>query len=62
LEVTFECDAVMYEARKIDGKAFAVLINARKQQRLFPEHVRFLARGVHELHCIDESHRSSDFR
>ena len=21
---------------------------------MFPEHVRFLARGVHELHCIDD--------
>jgi hypothetical protein len=38
----------------LDGRAYAVLINARKQQRLFPEHVRFLARGVHELHCIDD--------
>jgi hypothetical protein len=38
----------------VDGQAYAVLINARKQQRLFPEHVRFLARGVHELHCIDD--------
>jgi hypothetical protein len=38
----------------VDGKAYAVLINARKQQRLFPEHIRFLARGVHELHCIDD--------
>jgi hypothetical protein len=38
----------------VDGQAYAVLINARKQQRLFPEHIRFLARGVHELHCIDD--------
>jgi len=36
------------------GQPYAVLINARKHQRLFPEHVRFLARGVHELHCIDD--------
>ncbi len=38
----------------VDGQAYAVLINARKGQRLFPDHVRFLARGVHELHCIDD--------
>ena len=38
----------------MDGQAYAVLINARKQQRLFPDHIRFLARGVHELHCIDD--------
>lgn len=30
------------------------MINARKGQRLFPEHIRFLARGVYELHCIDD--------
>jgi len=38
----------------VDGQAYAVLINARKGQRLFPEHIRFLARGVYELHCIDD--------
>lgn len=38
----------------VDGQAYAVLINARKGQRLVPEHVRFLARGVYELHCIDD--------
>jgi hypothetical protein len=38
----------------VDGQAYAVLINARKSQRLFPDHVRFLARGVYELHCIDD--------
>jgi hypothetical protein len=38
----------------VDGQAYAVLINARKGQRLFPDHVRFLARGVYELHCIDD--------
>jgi hypothetical protein len=38
----------------VDGQAYAVLINARKQQPLFPEHIRFLARGVYELHCIDD--------
>jgi hypothetical protein len=38
----------------VDGQAYAVLINARKGQRLFADHVRFLARGVYELHCIDD--------
>jgi hypothetical protein len=38
----------------VDGQAYAVLINARKHQRLFPEHLRFLARGIYELHCIDD--------
>ena len=38
----------------VDGKAHAVLINARKHQCLFPEHLRFLARGIYELHCIDD--------
>ncbi|UWU88163.1 hypothetical protein N2605_17480 [Bradyrhizobium yuanmingense] len=38
----------------VDGQAYAVLINARKSQRLFAEHVKFLARGVYELHCIDD--------
>ncbi|MCC8956156.1 hypothetical protein H8B02_22815 [Bradyrhizobium sp. Pear77] len=38
----------------VDGRAYAVLINARKRQRLFPDHLRFLARGVYELHCIDD--------
>lgn len=38
----------------VDGKAYAVLINARKRQRLFPEHIRFLARGIYELHCIND--------
>jgi hypothetical protein len=37
-----------------EGKAYAVLINARKTQPLSPEDVRFLARGVYELHCIDD--------
>jgi hypothetical protein len=37
-----------------EGKAYAVLINARKGQHLTAEDVRFLARGVHELHCIDD--------
>lgn len=38
----------------VDGQAYAVLINARKGQSLLPDQVRFLARGVHELHCIDD--------
>ena len=37
-----------------EGKAYAVLINARKTQPLNLEDVRFLARGVYELHCIDD--------
>ena len=37
-----------------EGRAYAVLINARKGQPLTMEDVRFLARGVHELHCIDD--------
>lgn len=38
----------------VDGRAYAVLINARKSQRLTTADMRFLARGVHELHCIDD--------
>lgn len=38
----------------VDGQAYAVLINARKGQPLFPEHRRFLARGVYELHCRED--------
>lgn len=37
-----------------EGRAYAVLINARKGQPLTMEDLRFLARGVHELHCIDD--------
>jgi hypothetical protein len=37
-----------------EGKAYAVLINARKSQPLTAEDIRFLARGVYELHCIDD--------
>lgn len=37
-----------------EGRAYAVLINARKGQPLTMEDVQFLARGVHELHCIDD--------
>jgi hypothetical protein len=37
-----------------EGKPYAVLINARKGQPLSRDDVRFLARGVYELHCIDD--------
>jgi hypothetical protein len=37
-----------------EGRPYAVLINARKGQPLTMEDVRFLARGIHELHCIDD--------
>ena len=37
-----------------DGKAYAVLINCRKSQPLTFDDVRFLARGVYELYCIDD--------
>jgi hypothetical protein len=38
----------------VDGQAYAVLINARKSQRLPDEVIRFLGRGVYELHCVDD--------
>jgi hypothetical protein len=38
----------------VDGRAHAVLVNARKGQRLPDEVIRFLARGVYELHCVDD--------
>jgi hypothetical protein len=38
----------------VDGQAFAVLINARKSQRLSDEDIRFLGRGIYELHCVDD--------
>jgi hypothetical protein len=38
----------------VDGRAYAVLINARKSQRLTHQDVRFLARGIYELHCVDD--------
>jgi len=38
----------------VDGRAYAVLINARKGQRLTHQDVRFLARGIYELHCVDD--------
>jgi hypothetical protein len=37
-----------------DGRAYAVLINPRKGQPLSFDDVRFLARGIYELHCIDD--------
>jgi hypothetical protein len=37
-----------------DGKAYAVLINARKTQPLTQEDICFLARGIYELHCIED--------
>ncbi len=36
------------------GQAYAVLINARKGQPLTPLDEKFLARGVFELHCIND--------
>src|SRR5262249_53947356 len=37
-----------------DGRAHAVLVNPRKGQDLTGADVRFLARGVYDLHCIDD--------
>jgi hypothetical protein len=37
-----------------DGKVYAVLINCRKRQPLNWEDIRFLARGIYELYCIDD--------
>jgi hypothetical protein len=37
-----------------EDRAYAVLINARKGQPLTAEDIQFLARGIHELHCIDD--------
>jgi len=37
-----------------EGRAYAVLINPRKGQPLSRNDVRFLARGVYELHCIND--------
>lgn len=36
-----------------DGNVYAVLVNCRKGQPLTHNDVRFLARGVYELYCID---------
>lgn len=36
------------------GRVYAVLVNCRKSQPLSPSDVRFLARGIYELHCIDD--------
>ena len=37
-----------------EGKAYAVLVNARKGQLLSRDDVLFLARGIYELHCVDD--------
>jgi hypothetical protein len=37
-----------------DGQAYAVLINARKGQPLPMSDIRFMARGVYELHCRED--------
>jgi hypothetical protein len=37
-----------------EGQAYAVLVNARKGQILSNEDVRFLARGIYELHCRND--------
>ena len=37
-----------------EKQTYAVCINARKHQRLFTDHARFLARGVYELHSIND--------
>jgi hypothetical protein len=35
-------------------QAYSVCVNARKHQRLFRDHARFLARGIYEFHSIDD--------
>lgn len=42
-----------------EKQAYSVCINARKHQRVFPEHTRFLARGVYEFHSIDDPYTPS---
>jgi hypothetical protein len=42
-----------------NGKVYAVLINCRKSQPLAHNDVRFLARGVYELYCIDDTNDPS---
>ena len=37
-----------------EGKAYAVLINARKGQPLSVEDIKFLTRGIYELYCRDD--------
>ena len=37
-----------------EKQAYSVSINARKHQRIFMDHARFLARGVYEFHSIDD--------
>jgi hypothetical protein len=36
------------------NQAYSVSINARKHQRVFMDHARFLARGIYEFHSIDD--------
>lgn len=38
----------------VDGTAYMVSVNPRKRQFLTPYHTAFLARGMHELHGIDD--------
>ncbi|WP_421723368.1 hypothetical protein [Bauldia sp.] len=38
----------------VDGQAYAVAINLRKGQPLSEDDARFMARGIYELHCIDD--------
>jgi hypothetical protein len=37
-----------------DARAYSVCVNARKHQHVFPDHGRFLSRGVYEFHAIDD--------
>ena len=39
-----------------DKQAYCVSINARKHQRAFPDHARFVARGVYEFHSLEDPH------
>ncbi len=38
----------------VDGISYAVMINARKGQHLTLDDRKFLARGIYELHCVDD--------
>src|ERR1051326_8271150 len=37
-----------------DGRVYPVAVNCRMSQCLSPSDIRFLARGIYELHCIDD--------
>jgi hypothetical protein len=37
-----------------EGKVYAVLVNCRKGQPLSQDDLKFMARGIYELHCIDD--------